>query len=245
MIVARACCSALVLVARRGSVPERGQARACASIALGYLGCSCCVAAGRAHLLAHVRARRRRRSGTRSRAPTPLHAFRLTLDDRGDRRAAATRSSASRCALLLVRHHFRGKRLLDALIDLPLAVSPVVVGLALILVYGPQQLVGGWLADHGIQVIFSPARAWCWPRSSCRCRSSCARSCRCSGDRRSSRSRRRHLGAVRLADLPPRHPAGHPLGARATASCSPRPGRSASTARSASCRASSSARPRR
>jgi sulfate transport system permease protein len=58
-------------------------------------------------------------------------------------------------ALLLVRHRFPGKKILNALIDLPLAVSPVVVGLALILIYGKFAPVGGWLEDRGIQVIFS------------------------------------------------------------------------------------------
>ena len=58
-------------------------------------------------------------------------------------------------AILLVRHNFPGKRVLNAVIDLPLAVSPVVVGLALILVYGKFSSVGGWLEDHGIQIIFS------------------------------------------------------------------------------------------
>jgi sulfate transport system permease protein len=58
-------------------------------------------------------------------------------------------------ALLLVRHRFPGKRLLGALIDLPLAVSPVVVGLALILVYGKFAPIGGWLERNGLQVIFS------------------------------------------------------------------------------------------
>lgn len=58
-------------------------------------------------------------------------------------------------AILLVRHSFPGKRVLNALIDLPLAVSPVVVGLALILVYGRNAPFGGWLDEHGIQVIFS------------------------------------------------------------------------------------------
>jgi sulfate transport system permease protein len=58
-------------------------------------------------------------------------------------------------AVLLVRHRFPGKRILGALIDLPLAVSPVVVGLALILVYGRFAPAGGWLERHGIQVIFS------------------------------------------------------------------------------------------
>lgn len=58
-------------------------------------------------------------------------------------------------ALLVVRCQFRGKRILNALIDLPLAVSPVVVGLALILVYGRFEPVGGWLAGRGVQVIFA------------------------------------------------------------------------------------------
>jgi sulfate transport system permease protein len=58
-------------------------------------------------------------------------------------------------AILLVRHTFAGKRLFNALIDLPLAVSPVVVGLALILVYGRFAPVGGWLESVGIQIIFS------------------------------------------------------------------------------------------
>jgi sulfate/thiosulfate transport system permease protein len=58
-------------------------------------------------------------------------------------------------AVLLVRHRFPGKRILNALIDLPLAVSPVVVGLALILVYGTFAPAGGWLERHGLQIIFS------------------------------------------------------------------------------------------
>jgi sulfate/thiosulfate transport system permease protein len=58
-------------------------------------------------------------------------------------------------SLLIVRHRFRGKRVLNALIDLPLAVSPVVVGLALVLVYGRLTGVGKALASVGINVIFS------------------------------------------------------------------------------------------
>jgi sulfate transport system permease protein len=59
------------------------------------------------------------------------------------------------CALLLARRRFRGRALLDGLVDLPFAVSPVVIGLALILVYGRTGWLGGWLADNGIRVIFS------------------------------------------------------------------------------------------
>ena len=53
------------------------------------------------------------------------------------------------CAYILARYEFRGKRVLDALIDLPFAISPVVVGLALILVWGRD----GWLGST--EVIFS------------------------------------------------------------------------------------------
>jgi sulfate transport system permease protein len=59
-------------------------------------------------------------------------------------------------SLLLVRYTFPGKRLLSALIDLPLSVSPVVVGLALLLVYNSRNgLFGPGLSDAGIQVIFA------------------------------------------------------------------------------------------
>jgi sulfate transport system permease protein len=58
-------------------------------------------------------------------------------------------------ALALVRGRFRGKAVLQAVIDLPFAISPVVIGLALVLVYGRTGWFGGWLADPGIQVIFA------------------------------------------------------------------------------------------
>jgi sulfate transport system permease protein len=59
------------------------------------------------------------------------------------------------CALLLVRHDFRGKALLNAVIDLPFALSPIVIGLALVLVYGQAGWFGDALAEAGIQIIFS------------------------------------------------------------------------------------------
>jgi sulfate/thiosulfate transport system permease protein len=58
-------------------------------------------------------------------------------------------------AILLVRYRFPGKRLMSALIDLPLAVSPVIVGLALVLVYGRTTGTGKALASVGINIIFS------------------------------------------------------------------------------------------
>ena len=59
-------------------------------------------------------------------------------------------------SLLLVRYRFPGRRILSALIDLPLSVSPIVVGLALLLVYNPRNSwFGPSLSDHGIDVIFA------------------------------------------------------------------------------------------
>jgi sulfate transport system permease protein len=54
-------------------------------------------------------------------------------------------------ALALVRGRWPGKRIVNVLVDLPFAVSPVVVGLALILVYGNR----GWFGGLGLTIIFS------------------------------------------------------------------------------------------
>jgi sulfate transport system permease protein len=61
-------------------------------------------------------------------------------------------------ALLLSRYRFPGRRTLDLLIDLPIAISPIVVGLALVLVYGwTTGWFGSALAEVGVKVIFSTA----------------------------------------------------------------------------------------
>jgi sulfate transport system permease protein len=84
-----------------------------------------------------------------------LHAFWLTLICVGIAVPLNTLFGVV-TALVLVRQDFRGKALLNAAIDLPFAISPVVIGLSLFLVYGPRDgWVGGWLADNGVQVIFS------------------------------------------------------------------------------------------
>lgn len=59
------------------------------------------------------------------------------------------------CALLLVRHRFPGRALLNSVIDIPFALSPIVIGLSLVLVYGQTGWFGNWLAAQGISVIFS------------------------------------------------------------------------------------------
>lgn len=58
-------------------------------------------------------------------------------------------------AWLLANFDFKGKALLGALIDLPLAISPVVAGLMFVLLFGVNGLFGGWLIEHGIEVIFA------------------------------------------------------------------------------------------
>jgi sulfate transport system permease protein len=59
------------------------------------------------------------------------------------------------CALVIVRDNFRWKGVLNAVIDLPFALSPVVIGLALYLVYARTGWLGEWLVGHGINVIFA------------------------------------------------------------------------------------------
>lgn len=58
-------------------------------------------------------------------------------------------------AWAIAKFEFRGKNLLITLIDLPFSVSPVVSGLIYVLVFGTQGLLGPWLIDHNIQIIFA------------------------------------------------------------------------------------------
>jgi sulfate/thiosulfate transport system permease protein len=58
-------------------------------------------------------------------------------------------------AWAIARHRFPGRTLLLSIIDLPFSISPVVVGLMVVLVYGRQGWIGGWLVEHGMRIIFS------------------------------------------------------------------------------------------
>jgi sulfate transport system permease protein len=59
-------------------------------------------------------------------------------------------------ALLLARHRFPGASFVEALVDLPLSLSPVVIGLALTLCYSSTEgLLGPFLLQHGIRILFS------------------------------------------------------------------------------------------
>jgi sulfate/thiosulfate transport system permease protein len=55
------------------------------------------------------------------------------------------------CAIAIVRHRFPGKNIVNVLVDLPLALSPIVVGLSFLLLFG----TGGWLHDLPVQVVFA------------------------------------------------------------------------------------------
>lgn len=55
----------------------------------------------------------------------------------------------------LGKFRFPGRNLVLTLVDLPFAVSPIVAGLVFVLVLGRSSLLGGWLAGHGIEVVFA------------------------------------------------------------------------------------------
>jgi sulfate/thiosulfate transport system permease protein len=59
------------------------------------------------------------------------------------------------CALLLVRHKWKGNAAIDAVINLPFAISPVVIGLSLFLLYGADGWFGPTLSEAGIKILFS------------------------------------------------------------------------------------------
>ena len=58
-------------------------------------------------------------------------------------------------AWAVTRFEFRGKRLLLALLDLPFAVSPVVAGLCLVLLFGSHGWFAGWLEAHQLKILFA------------------------------------------------------------------------------------------
>ena len=59
-------------------------------------------------------------------------------------------------AWVLVRYTFPGKKIIDALIDLPFALPTALAGIALTAVYAGNGWIGSWLEPHGIKVAFTP-----------------------------------------------------------------------------------------
>lgn len=87
-------------------------------------------------------------------APEALSAIRLTLITA----AIAVPLNAVfgiAAAWAIAKYDFRGKAFLITLIDLPFSVSPVVAGLCLVLLFGSQSALGGWLSAHGVNVVFA------------------------------------------------------------------------------------------
>lgn len=58
-------------------------------------------------------------------------------------------------AWAIAKFEFRGKSFLITMIDMPFAISPVVVGLIFVILLGSQGWLGPWLAEHGIRLIFA------------------------------------------------------------------------------------------
>jgi sulfate/thiosulfate transport system permease protein len=86
--------------------------------------------------------------------PNAVHALKLTVEVT----AIVVPLNAAfgiLCAVAIVRHRIPGMGLVNALVDLPLALSPVVVGLSLYLLYGRDGWFGHWLLGHGVQVLFA------------------------------------------------------------------------------------------
>src|SRR5204863_8334667 len=86
--------------------------------------------------------------------PKAVHAFELTV------LMAASAGPLNTvfgivCALAIVRKRFPGEGLVNAFVDLPLALSPVVVGLSLFLLYGRGGWFYGFFAGHGVQILFA------------------------------------------------------------------------------------------
>lgn len=59
-------------------------------------------------------------------------------------------------AFVLVRYEFPGKGIFNAIIDLPLAIPTLVTGVMLVILYGPQESLGAFLSDRGLDIIFAP-----------------------------------------------------------------------------------------
>jgi sulfate transport system permease protein len=58
-------------------------------------------------------------------------------------------------AWAITKFRFPGKTLLITLIDLPFSVSPVVSGLVFVLLFGLQGLLGPWLSEHNVKILFA------------------------------------------------------------------------------------------
>jgi sulfate transport system permease protein len=86
--------------------------------------------------------------------PEAIHGFVLTIEITAIV-LAINLVMGTMMALVLARHEFRGKAILSGLIDLPFAVSPVIAGFMLILLFGPDTLLGVFFGKLDIKVLFA------------------------------------------------------------------------------------------
>jgi sulfate transport system permease protein len=88
--------------------------------------------------------------------PAALHAIGLTLWTAAVM-VVINAIMGTLTAYVLVAYRFPGKGILNTLIDLPLAIPPLVTGVMLVLLYGPQTVVGGFFENQlGFKIIFAP-----------------------------------------------------------------------------------------
>lgn len=86
--------------------------------------------------------------------PEALHGFKLTVEITVIT-LAVNLVFGTITALVLARQRFLGRTLLSGLIDLPFAVSPVIAGFMLVLLFGPETLLGMFFGTLGVQVLFA------------------------------------------------------------------------------------------
>src|SRR5208282_5076318 len=87
--------------------------------------------------------------------PSESEALRLSLDV-ATRSVACSLPLAIALAWVLTRHRFVGRTLLDAVVHLPLVLPPVVVGYALLVLFGARGVIGSWLEKaFGIELVFT------------------------------------------------------------------------------------------
>ena len=189
-------------------------------VALGYLA-AVLLRPGRRRRLQDLRARPRRGLGQSITTPAAIHAFWLTIKVDGDRRAAQHDLRHRRRRSCSCAAGSAAGASLEALIDLPFAVSPVVIGLSLVLLYGRERLVRADADRRRHPDHLLAARASCWRRSSSACRSSCARSRRCCARSATSRSRPRRRSAPAAGRRSGASRCRRSAGAWPTASCCP------------------------
>src|SRR5690606_2158154 len=84
------------------------------------------------------------------------HALRLTLWTAA-LAAGVNTVMGTLTAFVIVRYRFPGRRLLMAIVDLPLAIPTLVTGIMLVVLYGPQDALGAWLEQRfGLRILFAP-----------------------------------------------------------------------------------------